>query len=919
MGQAARAVIGQQTFTAADPNSSDTTIGAVGGIAYANNTLYVADSNGLGAAPSNNRLLLFQNLVSMLPAPSAELSYNSKCPVCVGQATLVLGQPDFITTTENVAPTQEDLWLPSGVASDGIHLVVADTNHNRVLIWNSVPTVNDAPADVVVGQSSFISAPAPGGTPSATTMRGPQGVWILNGRLYVADTGYNRVLIYNHIPTQSGAAADVVLGAPNFTTYVQPGLAGSGTIANNGNGTNATGATASTMLNPVSVTSDGTHVFVTDLGYNRVLIWNSIPSVNGAPADVVVGQPDMVSSISNNSFIGIAAQSSTDTTNFEQPVLCHTPTGTDPIGNPTYPNVCSATLNFPRFALSDGTRLFIADGGNDRVLEFLTVPTANGTTAGNILGQLLGDVDQADNAADSMNTPTSLAWDGTNLYVSDPYNLRVTVYTIAPNILPYQGVVNSASLNVTASGAVTIGGLIHPGDEITITINATPSYSSNGIEYYYTILPTDTLYSVIAGLVNVINSSNNGAGDPNVLASVDDPDYQVVLTAKSPGPLGNEIGYTATLTGGAVIAATTKGSTLIGGGGSARLAPGTLVTITGTNLSAGTASADLTKPQVPTDLGGTEVYFNGVKSPVIFVSPTQINAQIPWEFTDGTDADPDSINAYVRSVMSDGSIMVTSPVAATIVPADPGIYTTNGTQTPEIALAVHGNSFATGIVSVDGTAHSGDVATITIADRMYNYGVQSGDTLNTIRDNLVALLNTDPQVTAKVADLFDRIILQARVGGPEGNSITYNASTSSGSQVTMTAFGSQLCCANVKGAPLTIDNPAVAGEIITVFATGLGLPVITSVNSSLIADGQPYPVDAPPTQPNPGSCCFVSATAGGSTADVLAATLMPGAVGIFEVDLHLNSGLATNANAALIIAQNVYVSNSVTIPIVAAQ
>jgi len=41
---------------------------------------------------------------------------------------------------------------------------------------------------------------------------------------------------------------------------------------------------------------------------------------------------------------------------------------------------CGATLSFPRYALSDGTRLFIADGGNDRVLVFKTIPTQNGAT-----------------------------------------------------------------------------------------------------------------------------------------------------------------------------------------------------------------------------------------------------------------------------------------------------------------------------------------------------------------------------------------------------------------------------------------------------------------------------------------------------------------------------------------------------------
>src|SRR5262249_6822107 len=149
-----------------------------------------------------------------------------------------------------------------------------------------------------------------------------------------------------------------------------------------------------------------------------------------------------------------------------------------------------------------------------------------------------------------------------------------------------------------------------------------------------------------------------------VYAAPDNTDYRVILNAKMAGPTANTISYSASVTGGAQItAATAPGGTLSGGGAAANVAPGTLVTITGTNLSQGTASADLSQLQIPSQLAGTEVYFNGIRSPLLYVSPTQINAQIPWEFTDGTTSAPDSVNAYVRSVMSDGSIMVTSPVA----------------------------------------------------------------------------------------------------------------------------------------------------------------------------------------------------------------------------------------------------------------
>jgi hypothetical protein len=150
-GQAARLVVGQPNgFTAQDTNSSNVTIGGASGVAVAGDTLFVADSNRVGVTPSNNRVLIFTNISSQLPAPTAQLQDVSKCPVCVGQATVVLGQPDFVTTTVNNIPTQNSLRNPQGVASDGVHLVVADTDDNRILIWNQIPTTNNQNADVVI-------------------------------------------------------------------------------------------------------------------------------------------------------------------------------------------------------------------------------------------------------------------------------------------------------------------------------------------------------------------------------------------------------------------------------------------------------------------------------------------------------------------------------------------------------------------------------------------------------------------------------------------------------------------------------------------------------------------------------------------------------------------------------------------------
>ncbi len=875
-GQAARLVIGQPTFTKQDPNSSDVILGAAGGLAYVNDTLFVCDANRVGASPINHRVLIFRPLSQMLPAPTDELPYLKRCPVCTGQATLVLGQPDFTKNEWNLS--QSGLRMPIAVASDGRVLAVADTGNNRVLIWLSMPTSNNQPADVVVGQPDFKSNTPNNGTgdsrvPGPKTLRGPEGVWIQDGKLFVADTGNDRVLIWNSIPRQNFQPADLVLGQKDFGIGAQVDLAKA-----------PLNPQADTLLSPVSVTSDGQRLYVADLGHNRVLIWNSIPTRNAQPADVVVGQPDMTSAVANN-----------------VTKLCQ-PTGKDEEGNDIYPALCMATLDFPRYALSDGRRLFIADGGNDRVLVFNRIPTENGAHADVVLGQIAGTVNQASDSAyqlrragaDSLRTPMSLAWDGENLYVSDPFNRRVMVFTPAERKLPVTGVRNAASREVYAVGALTFDGTVKEDDEITITIE--------GKEYKYKIVKDDNFETVIRKISELINA---GDGDPNVLAT---PNYNlnaIILTARMPGEAGNEIEISVTLSENAQIAVTTSGAKLSGGMDAAKIAPGTLVSLVGDDLADFTESAPPDADPLPTELGGVQVYFDGIRAPLLYVSPTQINAQVPFEVLDTT-----SINAYVRTRHKDGRVSITTPIAVPIIPSNPGIFAFDGAD-PRRAVAFHGSSHASGTVSVDGTAKAGDVATVIIEDREYSYTVQEGDTLASIRDALIQLINEqDPKVYAFPAGMWTRIRLRARVPGPEGNGIVYSAKAAEGAQVIMTPTTPALCCANVEGAPITEDNPALPGETIIVYATGLGL-VKPDEAREAIETGAKYkgPALNEPVE-------FVSSLAGGKTANVLLAALMPGAVGVYRVELELNSDLPTNPFTQLTIAQDVYVSNIVTIPVV---
>jgi hypothetical protein len=208
-------------------------------------------------------------------------------------------------------------------------MIIADFNNNRILVYNTIPASSGAAADVVVGQTNFI-AKTTGST--ASTLNGPESAFIsVGGKLLIADRNNNRVLIYNTIPTSSGASADLVLGQTNFT--------------NSGSGT-----TSTTLKTPTDVWTDGTKVIVADSGNARILIWNTFPISNGQAANVVVGQTNFTTGTG-----GLAANK------FQRP------------------------WNFIASTLYD--KLIVTDPDNNRVLIFNTIPTANNASATRVLGQ----------------------------------------------------------------------------------------------------------------------------------------------------------------------------------------------------------------------------------------------------------------------------------------------------------------------------------------------------------------------------------------------------------------------------------------------------------------------------------------------------------------------------------------------------
>ena len=168
----------------------------------------------------------------------------------------------------------------------------------------------------------------------------PRGVWFHNGQLIVADTAQNRVFIWNSLPEKEFQNSDVVLGQVNADET----------------GRNASGqVTAGTLFYPSGIWSDGEKLLVADAWNHRVLVWLSMPTADGQPADVVIGQPDFNSNQPNVKGIS------------------HAPD--------------SQSLNWPYGVFSDGKQIWVADTGNRRVLYFKSFPANNFPKADGVIGK----------------------------------------------------------------------------------------------------------------------------------------------------------------------------------------------------------------------------------------------------------------------------------------------------------------------------------------------------------------------------------------------------------------------------------------------------------------------------------------------------------------------------------------------------
>lgn len=293
-------------------------------------------------------------------------------------AAVVVGQANFTSGTAGSGAA--GLSAPyTGVSTSGSQLYVSDSGNNRVLVFNSIPTTNGASASYALGQLNLANYTA---STSATTFRRPLSPVVSGSKLFVSDNGNNRVAIYNNVPTGSPGTIDVVAGQTDKTSNT------------------AACSSSAVLYTPETVSVARGKMVVADGGNNRVLIWNSIPTADGTAADLVLGQTQL-NTCGPNAGGGVASAS---------------------------------TISYAGGAWTDGTRLVVLDLNNNRVLIWNSFPTSNGHAADLVLGQLNFTSTALGTSATSLNGPYQGVFVDAagQLFVTDSGNNRVLVWNSFP-------------------------------------------------------------------------------------------------------------------------------------------------------------------------------------------------------------------------------------------------------------------------------------------------------------------------------------------------------------------------------------------------------------------------------------------------------------------------------------------------------
>jgi uncharacterized protein (TIGR03437 family) len=237
--------------------------------------------------------------------------------------------------------------------------------------------------------------------------------------------------------------------------------------------------------------------------------------------------------------------------------------------------------------------------------------------------------------------------------VGSPFSFSVTVRDSVGNISAPQALAITINVPTPTVSSLSPNSAIAGGPAFTLTVSgsgfvpgSTAQWNGSALSTVF-VSATQLTASVPANLTASPGTANVAVVNPGGATS--NPVTFTILPSSGP----------AILPGGVVNGASFAKAP-------APVAPGSIVAIFGTALASGTASA--TTIPLPKTMQNSQVLMNGIAAPLFYVSPSQINAQVPWEVSGAS-----SLSVQVTSGGA-GSNLVSVPAA----PAAPGVFGAGG-------------------------------------------------------------------------------------------------------------------------------------------------------------------------------------------------------------------------------------------------
>ncbi|MGA8108193.1 MAG: Ig-like domain repeat protein, partial [Acidobacteriaceae bacterium] len=313
-----------------------------------------------------------------------------------GSIGIAAGQVTEWTQVNDGSPaTQADLYLPSGVAVDGLgDLFIADSHHNRVReVYGSGP--NAGTIQTIAGNGSA-GYEATNSVANNTPLSVPGGVAVDGaGNVYIADTNNN------------------VIREVNVATNTMATVAGNASPGYSGDGSAATSAE---LNSPEGVVVDAAgNLYIADTGNN------AIREVNAATG--------VITTIAGTGTAGFSGDGALAT---------------------------AAKLSAPYGVALDATGdLFIADSGNNRVRKVDASGTIT-TLAGSANSGYLGDGGAGPQA--ELYSPLGVACDPAgNVYIADARNYVIRKVSAATGVITTVAGDNGVSVYGDGKGTFSYG------------------------------------------------------------------------------------------------------------------------------------------------------------------------------------------------------------------------------------------------------------------------------------------------------------------------------------------------------------------------------------------------------------------------------------------------------------------------------